>query len=97
MVRLACKWDSVLDLNKLWIEYKRILSSNGTVLLFSSQPFTTDLIISARDWFKYEIIWDKMHGTDFQLANIKPMKAHENILVFAPNKTTYNKRDDKKG
>jgi len=88
----ACKWDSVLDLNKLWTEYKRILSSNGTVLLFSSQPFTTDLIISARDWFKYEIIWDKMHGTDFQLANIKPMKAHENILVFAPNKTTYNKQ-----
>ena len=88
----ANKWDSVLDLNKLWIEYKRILSSNGTVLLFSSQPFTTDLIISARDWFKYEIIWDKMHGTDFQLANIKPMKSHENILVFAPNKTTYNKQ-----
>jgi site-specific DNA-methyltransferase (adenine-specific) len=88
----ANKWDSVLDLNKLWGEYKRILSSNGTVLLFSSQPFTTDLIISARDWFKYEIIWDKMHGTDFQLANIKPMKAHENILVFAPNKTTYNKQ-----
>ena len=88
----ANKWDNVLDLDKLWIEYKRILTSDGTILLFSSQPFTTDLIVSARDWFKYEIIWDKMHGTDFQLANIKPMKAHENILVFAPNKTTYNKQ-----
>ncbi len=88
----ACSWDTIIPFQPLWEQYKRIIKDNGAVLLFSSQPFTTDLIISARDWFKYEIIWDKMHGTDFQLANIKPMKAHENILVFAPNKTTYNKQ-----
>ena len=88
----ACKWDSIIELDLLWKQYERVLTKNGCVLLFSSQPFTTTLLNSKMGWFKYEIIWDKMHGTDFQLANIKPMKAHENILVFAPNKTTYNKQ-----
>lgn len=87
-----CKWDKVLNFSDLWYQYRRILTETGTILLFSSQPFTTDLINSSRDWFKYEIIWDKGHGTDFQLSNIKPMKSHENILVFAPKKTTYNKQ-----
>jgi len=86
------KWDSVIPLDKLWIEYKRVLKENGCILLFSSQPFTTSLINSNMDWFKYEIIWNKLHGTDFQLANKKPMKAHENILLFAQKKVTYNKQ-----
>jgi len=90
------KWDSVIDLTKLWFEYKRILKENGCVLLFSSQPFTTSLINSNNSWFKYELIWNKLHGTDFQLANKKPMKAHENILLFAPNKVTYNKQMTKR-
>ncbi len=88
----AISWDSPLDLPKLWEQYKRILKDNGTVIFFSSQPFTTDLINSNREWFKYEIIWNKLHGTDFQLSNHKPMKSHENILIFSKNKTTFNKQ-----
>lgn len=83
----ACKWDSVLPLDKLWNEYKRI---SNTVILFSSQPFTTDLINSARDWFKYEIIWDKVGGSNFQLSKVQPLKRHENILIFGNGKTLYN-------
>ena len=92
----ANKWDSVIPLGELWKEYKRVLTENGCVLLFSSQPFTTSLINSNFNWFKYELIWNKLHGTDFQLANKKPMKAHENILLFAPNKVTYNKQMTKR-
>ncbi|MFZ4583551.1 MAG: DNA-methyltransferase [Paludibacter sp.] len=83
----ACKWDSILPLDKLWNEYKRI---SNTVILFSSQPFTTDLINSARDWFKYEIIWDKIGGSNFQLSKVQPLKRHENILIFGNGKTLYN-------
>src|SRR5574344_1620568 len=50
----ACKWDSVIDLNKLWIEYKRILSNNGTVVLTSAEPFTSVLNVSNLEWFKYD-------------------------------------------
>ena len=91
--KTSCKWDSVLDLNKLWIEYERIISDNGAIILTSAQPFTTQLIASNYRLFKYELIWDKVNRyTGFAQANIMPLKRHENILVFAKNKTTYNKQ-----
>lgn len=84
------KWDSVIPFDKLWEQYERVIKDNGAILLFSSQPFTTDLINSNRKLYRYEIIWNKEYGTDFQLANKKPMKAHENIQVFYKKQPTYN-------
>ena len=40
-------------------------------------------------WFKYELIWDKMYGRQPQLANIQPMKRHENVLVFGNGRINY--------
>lgn len=74
----------------MWEQYERIIKDNGAIVLFSSQPFTTDLIMSNRKLYRYEIIWNKEYGTDFQLANKKPMKAHENIQVFYKKQPTYN-------
>ena len=82
------EWDKELSLNTLWKEYKRI---SNVVILFGKQPFTTDLIQSARDWFKYELIWEKDKPTNFALANKQPMCYHENILVFYDKQPTYNK------
>ena len=87
-----CKWDTVIPFEPLWKEYKRIIKDNGAIVLFSSQPFTTDLINSNRDMFRYDIIWNKMYGTDFALANKKPMKAHEIICIFYKKQPTYNKQ-----
>lgn len=84
------KWDIIIDFDMLWEQYFRISKDNCAICLFSSQPFTTDLINSNRKWFRYEIIWNKLHGTDFQMANSKPMKSHENICIFYQNKPTYN-------
>jgi site-specific DNA-methyltransferase (adenine-specific) len=86
----ACKWDSVLPLNKLWLEYERIIKNNGAIILFSSQPFTTDLINSNRKLFRYELIWQKNTGGGFATCKIQPMKRHENILVFYKNKPIFN-------
>lgn len=86
----SCKWDSNIPLDRLWALYKQILKEGGAVVLFSSQPFTTDLINSNREWFKYELIWDKIGGSNFQLSKIQPLKRHENILVFGKGKVTYN-------
>lgn len=85
-------WDSIIPFEPLWENYERIIKDNGAIVLFSSQPFTTDLINSNRKLFKYEIIWNKQYGTDFQLANKKPMKAHENILIFYKKHPSYNKQ-----
>lgn len=85
----ACKWDSILPLDKLWDEYKRILKSNGAIVLTASQPFTTKLISSNYDWFKYEWIWDKCQCTNFYNAKKQPLKKHESILVFSKSRHKY--------
>lgn len=90
------KWDIIIPFEELWKEYERIIKDNGCIALFSSQPFTTDLINSNRKFYRYEIIWDKEYGTDFQLANKKPMKAHENIQIFYKKQPTYNAQKTKR-
>jgi len=85
----ACKWDKVIPLDKLWEQYKRIIKYNGAIVLTAIQPFTTDLINSNRDWFKYELIYQK-RAVGFLLTKIRPMQAHENILIFCSGRETYN-------
>jgi site-specific DNA-methyltransferase (adenine-specific) len=62
--------------------------------LFGSQPFTTFLINSNMEMFKYELIWDKNKGTQPQLCNIQPMKSHENIIIFGSGKILYHPQKD---
>lgn len=76
--------DIPLDLEALWKEYRRIIKPNGNILLFGSQPFTTDMINAARSWFKYNIIWSKTHATGHPHARNKPLKDYEDIMVFSP-------------
>jgi site-specific DNA-methyltransferase (adenine-specific) len=91
-------WDSLLPMDQLWEQYKRILTDNGTVIFTASQPFTTHIINSNPSWFKYELIWVKTRPTGFGNSNHRPMKKHENILIFSPanassgskNNMTYN-------
>jgi len=77
-------WDNIIPLDKLWEQYKRILKPNGVVVLTADQPFTSQLILSNLDWFKYEWIWKKRKTTGFLLANYRPMKCTEDIVVFSP-------------
>ena len=77
-------WDTVIPLNELWDQYRRVLKPNGTVVLTADQPFTSQLIVSNIDWFKYEWIWRKKKTTGFLLANYRPMKQTEDIVVFSP-------------
>ena len=79
----ANKWDTVIPLDRLWKQYERIIKDNGAIVLTASQPFTTDLISSNRELFKYEWIWIKNNSTGFVHARNMPMKKHENILVFS--------------
>ena len=85
-----CKWDSILNLDELWKQYKRIIKPNGVILLFAQTPFDKVLGCSNLKWLKYEWIWEKTQATGFFNAKKMPMKAHENILVFYDKKPTYN-------
>ena len=77
-------WDTVIPLDKLWEQYRRVLKDRGTIVLTADQPFTSQLILSNLDWFKYEWIWKKKKTTGFLLANYRPMKQTEDIVVFSP-------------
>ena len=84
------KWDSVIDLGKLWNEYKRIIKKRGVIVLTAQTPFDKILGASNIKMLKYEWIWEKFRATGQLNAKKMPMKKHENILVFYKNPPTYN-------
>ena len=85
-----CKWDSIINLDKLWEQYNRIIKDNGCIALFAQIPFNIILGNSNLNMLRYEWIWEKTSATGFLNANKMPMKAHENILIFYKKLPTYN-------
>ena len=85
----ACDWDSVIPLDPLWKQYKRIGKDDTPYVFTATQPFTTKLIKSNMDWFKYEWIWVKNTASNFANAKYRPMRNHEEVLVFGKNKIKY--------
>lgn len=85
-----CAWDSVVPLDLLWSEYRRIIKPNGAIVLTSAQPFTSALIMSNLEMYRCEWIWEKGAATGFLNANKQPMRAHENVLVFYKKQPVFN-------
>lgn len=83
------KWDSVIPLDKLWIEYKRILAPKGAIALTSQGIFTAQLIMSNPEWFKYKLVWHKSKPVNFLNANKQPLRSHEDICIFYPKQPKY--------
>jgi site-specific DNA-methyltransferase (adenine-specific) len=75
-------WDKPWDLSILWQELKRVLVPGGVVVSFAAQPFTTDLIASNRAWFRYCWVWEKDRYGDVMNSHHRPLRAHEDIVVF---------------
>jgi len=86
----ANKWDIAVDLPLLWSLYKRISKINTTFIFTAVQPFTTKIILSNLSSFQCEWIWIKNCGTGHLNTHNKPMREHENILVFNSRNHTYN-------
>jgi len=86
----ACSWDNRINLDELWIALKRIGKDNCAHIFTASQPFTSMLVMSNLEMFKYEWIWDKKRITSPMLAKKQPLRQHENILLFYKNQCLYN-------
>jgi len=84
------KWDIIIPFEPLWKQYERIIKDNGAVVLFSAQPFTSKVIASNIDIFKYELIWEKDRPQNIFNCKIQPLRSHENITIFYKNQPTYN-------
>lgn len=84
------KWDVVVPFADLWLEYNRIIKDNGAIVLFGNQPFTSKLILSNMKNFRYSLVWEKNKFSDFLNAGRKPLKIHEDIVLFYKKQPTYN-------
>ncbi len=78
-------WDCKVDLVQMWKEFKRILKKNGVVVLWAQAPFSHALAMSNISWYRYEWVIEKTKATGHLNAKKMPMKAHENLMVFAEN------------
>ena len=85
----ACKWDSIIPLDQLWEQYHRICKKNAAMVFTASQPFTTILIYSNIQEFRYEWIWEKPQGTNPVHVNRMPLKSHESVLLFSRGPAKY--------
>jgi len=85
----ACKWDTLLPLNDLWLQFKRLC--DGAMVFTATQPFTSKLVMSQPDLFKYEMIWLKGRMSGFMNAKRAPLRNYENILVFSRAPANYSK------
>ena len=68
----------------MWEQLKRVIKSNGAIVMTASQPFTTTLISSNIKMFKYCWVWEKSKGCNFTHAKNMPIKFTEDICVFSP-------------
>jgi len=87
----SIKWDQILDFERMWEELERICKPTANIIVFGSQPFSSLVITSKIDWFRYELVWNKNKCGSPGLAKHRPQKVHENIMVFSKKSGgTYN-------
>jgi DNA modification methylase len=84
-----CAWDFVIPQFGMWRELLRITKPNAPIVLFAAQPFTSQLICSNIDMYRTNWVWDKVRGTGFQVAKHRPMRRHEDIVVFCKGRANY--------
>ena len=93
----ACEWDKLIDMERLWQEYERVIKDNGAIVLTACNEFTFLLYNSNPKLFRYRWIWEKSLPTGFLLAKKQPMRNFEDVLVFYKRQPTYNPISFKKG
>ena len=86
----ACKWDSVIPLEPMWEQLKRVIKPNGAIVLFGSEPFSSALRMSNIKNYKYDWKWDKIRGSNFATVKKRPFNSFEDVAVFYKKQPTYN-------
>ena len=86
----ACKWDSVIPLEPMWVQLKRLVKPNAAIVMTAGQPFTSALVMSNPEMFKYCWVWEKNKASGHLNAKKQPMKAHEDVCVFYKKQPIYN-------
>ena len=85
----ACKWDSIIPFDEMWLRLNKLIKPNGAIVLFGSEPFSSFLRVSNIKNFKYDWIWEKQKAANFMGSKYSPLKYHETISVFSNSKHEY--------
>lgn len=83
----ACKWDTVIPFDKMWLRLNKLIKPNGAIVLFGSEPFSSALRMSNIKNYKYDWIWNKKQGSNQLNAKRQPLKIHELVHIFSGGKT----------
>jgi len=83
------KWDEIIPMEDFWEQVKRVCKPTTPIVLTAIQPFTSQLVLSNLDWFRYEMIWEKNKASGFLNSKRQPLRIHENILVFYQKQPHY--------
>ena len=76
-------WDSIIPLEPMWEQFKRVTKPNAAIVLFAQGMFTADLMQSNRKWWRYNLIWKKGNQETGHLnASRMPLRNHEDMVVF---------------
>lgn len=86
------KWDAIIPFKPLWEQYLRVIKYDGAIVLTAAQPFSSALVMSKPDLFRYEWVWEKTIGSGQLNINIQPLRVHESVLVFYRQQPTYNQQ-----
>ena len=86
----ACKWDSVIPLEPMWEQLKRVIKPDGAIVITASQPFTSILINSNIKEYKYNWVWNKVLPRGHLNAKKMPLRIFEDVCVFYRKPCTYN-------
>lgn len=91
-----CKWDVIIPFDKLWEQYERIIKDDGAIVLFSTQPFTSFLVMSNLKLFRYSLVWEKERPTNIFFVKKQFAKVHEDICVFYKHQPYYSPQKEKR-
>ena len=86
----ACAWDSIIPLEPMWEQLKRVIKPNGAIVMTGNEPFSSHLRLSNLKNYKYDWKWDKVRGSNFATVKIRPFNSFEDVMVFYNKQPTYN-------
>jgi DNA modification methylase len=84
------EWDKRIPYDEMWEQTNRISKDISAFITTSKQPFTSELIISNLNSFRYCWIWEKSKSTGYLNSKKMPMVAHEEVVVFYKKMPIYN-------
>lgn len=85
-------WDKRVPLDKMWNEFLRLIKPNGAIVITAVQPFSSMLVMTQLDIFRYDLVWVKSVASGQLNVNKRPLRKHEDILVFYKKQPTYNQQ-----